>query len=175
MDMPMREEPGSRFNYCSGCTQILSAILQSRTGMTTREFAKQVLFAPLGIMYYSWSTDPSGNSIGGWGLELTPRDMAKLGYLYLHDGTWEGRQVVSAEWVRIAVQKHTEGEDNLGYGYQWWTYPSLGAYAALGRYGQTIFVIPDLNLIVVTTAGLNSHDEIFRLIEDYIVPAAREA
>jgi CubicO group peptidase (beta-lactamase class C family) len=84
---------------------------------------------------------------------------------------WDGRQIVSAGWVKTATQKHTGTDTDLGYGYQWWTYPRWEAYAALGRYGQTIFVIPDLNLIVVTTAALEGHDPIFDLIEQYIVPA----
>jgi CubicO group peptidase (beta-lactamase class C family) len=64
-------------------------------------------------------------------------------------------------------------DSDLGYGYQWWTYPSLGAYTALGRGGQTIFVIPEFNLVIVTTAGMDNHDEIFKLIEEHILPAVR--
>lgn len=175
LDIPMRGQPGSQFNYCSGCSHILSAILQYKTGMNTRDFARHVLFEPLGISNLDWSTDSAGIPIGGWGLQITPRDMAKLGYLYLNDGMWDGRQIVSAGWVKTATQKHTKTDSDLGYGYQWWTYPSLGAYTALGRYGQTIFVIPDQNLIIVTTAALDGHEEIFRLIENYIVPAAQRS
>ena len=72
------------------------------------------------------------------------------------------QQIVSAEWVENATRTHTETDGELGYGYQWWTYPSLAAYTALGRDGQTIFVIPELDLIVVTTAEMNGHDEIFQ-------------
>jgi CubicO group peptidase (beta-lactamase class C family) len=98
--------------------------------------------------------------------------MAKLGYLYLHAGEWNGEQVVSSGWIAQATRKHTETDGDLGYGYQWWIYPKYGAYTALGRYGQTIFVVPESDLIVVTTAGsLENHDAIFRLIEDYILPA----
>ena len=100
--------------------------------------------------------------------------MAKLGYLYLRDGVWDGQQIVSSAWVKAATETHTPTDGPLGYGYQWWTYPKWGAYAALGRYGQMIFVIPDLDLIVVTTAAADGHDAIFRLIEQYIVPAAQK-
>ncbi len=175
MDIPMSAQPGSQFNYCSGCSHILSAILQYKTGMNTRDFARQVLFQPLGISNVNWSTDSTGIPIGGWGLQITPRDMAKLGYLYLHDGIWDGRQIVSAGWVEAATRKHTGTDTDLGYSYQWWTYPSLDAYTALGRYGQTIFVIPDQNLIIVTTAAVEGHEEIFRLIKEYIVPAAQRS
>ena len=171
MDKPMRSQPGSEFNYCSGCSHVLSAILQQQAGMNTRDFAQRELFGPLGIADAAWDTDAMGIPIGGWGLQVTPRDMAKLGYLYLHGGGWDGQQIVSPGWVKAATQKHTGTDGELGYGYQWWTYPRWGAYAALGRYGQTIFVVPGLNLIVVTTAALEGHDPIFDLIEQYIVPA----
>ncbi len=72
-----------------------------------------------------------------------------------------------------ATQTHTETDGDLGYGYQWWTYPSSAAYAALGRYGQTIFVVPRFDLVVVTTAQLDSHDAIFQLIEQYVLPAVQ--
>jgi len=171
LDEPMRSRPGAEFNYCSGCSHVLSAIIQRQTGMNTRDFAQRELFEPLGITGAAWDTDTTGISIGGWGLKLTPREMAKLGYLYLNGGEWDGRQIVSTNWVKAATRKHTGTDSDLGYGYQWWIYPRWGAYAALGRYGQTIFVIPDLNLIVVTTAALEGHDPIFDLIEEYIVPA----
>jgi CubicO group peptidase (beta-lactamase class C family) len=171
MDEAMRSQPGSEFLYCSGCSHVLSAIIQQQAGMNTRDFAQRELFGPLGIADAAWDTDTRGIPIGGWGLKLTPREMAKLGYLYLNGGQWDGRRIVSAEWVRTATQKHTESDGDLGYGYQWWTYPKWGTYAALGRYGQTIFVIPELDLVVVTTAALNSHEPIFDLIEEYIVPA----
>ncbi len=176
MDTPMRAQPGSQFNYCSGCSHVLSAILQSKTGVNTRDFAQKELFGPLGISNYTWETDAQGIPLGGWGLQLTPRDMAKLGFLYLHQGQWEGKQVVSANWVQTATAKHTGTDGTLGYGYQWWIYPSLNAYTALGRFGQTIFVIPDLNLILVTTAAEESgHDKLFPLLEKYIVPAVRKS
>ena len=79
------------------------------------------------------------------------------------------------KWVDEATQTHTETDGDLGYGYQWWTYPSLAAYAALGLYGQTIFVVPGSNLVVVTTAQMDSHDAIFRLIEQYILPAVHQS
>jgi CubicO group peptidase (beta-lactamase class C family) len=178
LDKPMREQPGGQFNYCSGCSHILSAIIQRQSGMNTHDFAQIELFEPLGVTNVNWSVDRTGIPIGGWGLELTPREMAKLGYLYLHHGTWDGQQIVSSTWVASATQMHTHTDNPraAGYGYQWWMYPSLDAYTALGRFGQTIFVAPDLNLIVVTSARLSDaegHKPIFDLIEEYIVPAVR--
>jgi CubicO group peptidase (beta-lactamase class C family) len=173
LDEPMAQPPGSQFNYCSGCSHVLSAIVQRATGVNPRQYAEKNLFEPLGLTDVQWDTDAAGLPIGGWGLHITPRDMAKLGYLYLHAGDWEGQPVVSAAWVKTTTEKHTGTDGTLGYGYQWWTYPTWGAYAALGRYGQTIFVIPQADLVIVTTAALDNHDVIFQLIEDYIYPAVR--
>jgi CubicO group peptidase (beta-lactamase class C family) len=171
LDLPMVQPAGNGFHYCSGCSHLLSAILQSTTGMDPRDFAEQHLFKPLGISNAKWDTDADGIPIGGWGLQLTPRDMGKLGYLYLRGGQWEGQQIVSTGWVENATQTHVGTDGNMGYGYQWWTYPSLAAYTALGRDGQTIFVVPDSDLVIVTTADMDSHDEIFQLIEQFILPA----
>jgi CubicO group peptidase (beta-lactamase class C family) len=173
LDTPMREPPGQQFRYCSGCSHLLSAIIERRTGMNTRDFAQQTLFEPLGIHSVTWEQDRQELPIGGWGLQLTPRDMAKLGYLYLHGGEWDGQRIVSTGWIKAAVERHTATDSKLGlgYGYQWWTYPTMRAYAALGRDGQTIFVVPDLQLIIVTTAQVDGHAAIFKLIEQYIVPA----
>jgi len=175
LDKPLVATPGKQFNYCSGCSHLLSAIVQQSTGMDTREFADQYLFQPLGISRVVWDVDSSAIAIGGWGLQITPRDMAKLGYLYLHNGQWDGQQIVSAKWIEDATRTHAKTGGDLDYGYQWWTYPSLEAYTALGLGGQTIFVVPKLNLIVVTTAELDNHDEIFGLIQQYILPAAQES
>ena len=176
LDIPMVAKPDSTFNYCSGCSHLLSAIVDQATHMNTKDFADQYLLEPLGISGAVWQTDTDGIPIGGWGLQLTPRQMAKLGYLYLHEGQWDGQQIVSAEWVKTAIQKHTTTDDELGYGYQWWIYPRHNAYTALGRFGQTIFVVPDSDLIIVTTAGsLDNHNEIFDLIEDFILPAVQDS
>jgi CubicO group peptidase (beta-lactamase class C family) len=177
LDLPIQERPGQQFRYCSGCSHLLSAIIERRTGMNTLDFAQQTLFEPLGIHRVIWEQDRQGLPIGGWGLQLTPRDMAKLGYLYLHNGEWDGQRIVSTEWIKAAVERHTATDSKLGlgYGYQWWTYPSMRAYAALGRDGQTIFVVPDLQLIVVTTAQVDGHEAIFKLIEHSIVPAVSPA
>jgi len=174
-DLPMASAPGTNFLYCSGCTHLLSAAVQKATGTPTRDFADEYLFRPLGITDANWETDTGGIPIGGWGLSIAPRDMAKLGYLFLRNGAWDGKQIVSAGWVKDAVRTHASTGGALGYGYQWWTYPSLNAFTALGRYGQTIFVIPDKDLIVVTTAAMEDHYRIFGLIEDFIAPAAGTA
>lgn len=170
-DLPLENPPGTQFLYCSGCSHVLSAVIQARTGQRAADFAARYLFAPLGMGQPAWEASRDGTTLGGWGLQLTPREMAKLGYLYLHGGAWDGQQVVSAEWVRAATTQHTPTDGDLGYGYQWWINPRLGGYAALGRGGQTIFVAPEKDLVFVTTADLPNHDPIWRLIEEYVLPA----
>jgi CubicO group peptidase (beta-lactamase class C family) len=173
LDRPMVETPGRRFNYCSGCSHLLSAMIQEKTG-STLDFAQSRLFEPLGISSARWQTDPQGIPIGGWGLEITPRDMARLGYLYLHQGVWDGRQVVPAEWVEASTQKQTASDDWLDYGYQWWVYTTQpAAFVARGRDAQLVVVRPDLDLVVVFTADIQEDRVLFDLIEEYVVPAVR--
>jgi CubicO group peptidase (beta-lactamase class C family) len=121
LDKPMVEPPGTRWNYCSGCSHILSVILQETMGMNPRDFAEQYLFKPLGISGVRWTTDPDGIPYGAGGFGLTPRDVAKLGYLYLRDGEWDGQQIVSSEWVKKATQTHVDVpvDEHFGYGYHW--------------------------------------------------------
>lgn len=174
LDMPMEFQPGEQFEYNSGASHVLSDIVQQVTGMNTADFAQATLFEPLGITDVRWDTDSGGISIGGWGLKLAPREMAKLGFLFLHRGEWDGRQIVSSDWVKAATQKHVSTDGDLGYGYQWWIDTGADAYMALGRYGQTIYVKPDLDLVVVVTAQEDDHDRILNLIDTYILPACSE-
>lgn len=171
LDLPMAEAPGSNFKYCSGCSHLLSAILKQATGQNTVDYAAERLFEPLGIRNLLWRTDNQGISVGGWGLQITPRDMAKLGYLYLNGGVWDGEQIVPAEWVQASVSSQIETGEDAGYGYQWWVIPEMGAYAARGRGGQLIFVAPDLNLVTVFTADMAGDVEEMQLIREFILPA----
>jgi CubicO group peptidase (beta-lactamase class C family) len=159
LDRRMMAEPGTRFIYCSPAIHLLSPILQQATGMTALDFARANLFAPLGIEDAIWESDPQGFS-DGWGdLYLHPRDMAKLGLLWLNGGEWDGQQVVPREWVAAAgdVQMADTGpgwgDDKYGYG--WWIEEGSGltVIAARGRGGQDIKIVPRYNLMAVTTGG----------------------
>jgi CubicO group peptidase (beta-lactamase class C family) len=155
LDLKMKHIPGNHFEYCSPGMHVLSAILQDATGMTTAEFARTNLFEPLGITNVIWENDPQGYNDGWAGLYLEPLDLAKIGFLMLHQGQWDGRQIVSSQWVEEAtrLQKKTGMGDNYGYG--WWV-PApdqFVEFAAEGRGGQYIRVIPELNMVVVTTGG----------------------
>jgi CubicO group peptidase (beta-lactamase class C family) len=155
LDLKVKHIPGTHFEYCSPGMHVLSAILQEATGVTASEFARTNLFEPLGITDYIWESDPQGYSDGWAGLYLHPRDIAKIGYLMLHQGQWEAKQIVSSEWVQEATrfQKTTGRGDDYGYG--WWVPPPTQfiEFAAEGRGGQYIRVLPELDLIIVTTGG----------------------
>jgi CubicO group peptidase (beta-lactamase class C family) len=174
LDMPMAETSGERWNYCSICSHLLTSILNETTGMNPREFAEQNLFGPLGIKDVHWIAEPSGTPFGAGGFPLTPRDMAKLGYLYLHKGQWDGRRIISAEWVERATQAHVDVtiNEHFGYGYHWFTVTSMDGYAALGQGGQIILVVPKYDLVIVTTA--HTEASIFELIEQYVLPAIQD-
>jgi CubicO group peptidase (beta-lactamase class C family) len=152
--LPMAAKPGRRFEYCNGSSLLLSAILSEVTGQPASEFAAEVLFAPLGITDFAWSTDPEGVTIGWGELMLQPPDMAKLGLLYLRDGEWDGGQLVPPEWVAAATTSQIDaGTLADGYGYQWWI-DDDGWFMAQGFGGQHIIVIPDKDLVVTYTAAL---------------------
>jgi CubicO group peptidase (beta-lactamase class C family) len=173
---------GGPMIYSTGSTHLLSAILTRATGMSTYQFARRFLAAPLGISLRPWQTDPQGIYFGGNEMYLTPRDMVKLGALYLNGGVANGRQVVPRDWIERSTRVYTRsGWSDNDYGYGWWIRTARGhkVYYAWGYGGQFIFVVPDLELVVVTTSAANvanrerGHLEaIYSLLEEYIVPAA---
>lgn len=160
LDRPMAYDPGEKWEYCNGASHLLSAIIAETTGYSTYDFARECLFNPLNITNLSWERARDGVARGDTGLHLTSRDMAKLGYLYLKNGTWNGQQIVPAEWVAKSTMTHCSNccmpmlLCDKGYGYQWWTSPKTGVYWASGMFGQTIYVVPELDVVVVFTASV---------------------
>jgi len=152
--------PGTRWEYSSGATALLGKVIEKATGMRLDVFARQVLFEPLGIREVDWMTLANSDPIAGGGLRLRPRDMAKIGQLILNGGEWKGRRIVSAEWVKQSIEPRFEGWSGMRYGYQWWSGFSktaggpLAWIAAIGLGGQRIFIVPALDLVLVSTAGL---------------------
>jgi CubicO group peptidase (beta-lactamase class C family) len=170
LDRQVVSKPGTQFVYCSPGMHILSAILQEATGMTALEFARTNLFDPLGIQDLIWDVDPQGYNDGWAGLYLHPRDVAKLGYLWLCGGQWEGKQIVSQKWVKESVKRQTITGMGDDYGYGWWVMPgSQEEYAAEGRGGQYIRVFPAWNAVVVTTGGGFDWSDIAPLIASAVV------
>ncbi len=171
LDRPMTEQPGTRWNYCSICSHVLTAIMDETTGMNPRDFAEENLFKPLGISGVAWIADPDGIPLGAGGFKLTPRDMAKLGYLYLRNGQVGGQQIVSSDWIEKSTQTYSVVNEHLGYAYHWVTVPEMKGYAASGGGGQIILVLPEYDLVIVTTA--NTEESIFELIDKYVLPAVQ--
>jgi CubicO group peptidase (beta-lactamase class C family) len=156
LDRPMSSAPGDIFNYNSGNTHLLSAILTKLTGMSALEYAKSKLFGPLGITKVSWQHDPQGISNGGWGLSLLPRDMAKIGYLYLRKGLWEGQELLPPAWIDKV--SHATVDMRLGglrYSDLFWALPDKRVYMAVGRNGQVIMVFSNLDVVAITTGREN--------------------
>lgn len=155
LDQPMAHDAGTVFNYNSGGAHLLSTILARQTGTDLDSYAAKNLFKPLGIADYQWSKDPQGNAIGGWGLYLQTRDMAKLGYLYLRGGEWDGAQVVPHSWVnRVYAAKVPMALSPLAdwrYGDMWWSLPARDAYMMVGFHKQIILVMPKADVVVATT------------------------
>lgn len=179
---PMVADPGTRMIYSTGSTHLLSAILTRSTGTSTLEYARRRFAEPLGIRMRPWPTDPQGIYFGGNDMLFTPREMVRIGELYLNGGRFGGRQIVPEEWVRESFQVLARSPwNNHGYGYGWWS-RQAGRYPvhfAWGYGGQYIFIVPDLELVVVTTSDASAttrdgghlsalHD----LVDRYLVPAA---
>jgi CubicO group peptidase (beta-lactamase class C family) len=164
LDQPMAQPPGTSFEYNSGNSHLLSAIVSRLTGRSALEYAKAQLFGPLGITDVFWRRDPQGISAGGAGLYLQPRDMAKIGYLYLRNGSWDGRQIVPPAWIdavnHASVDMRLPG---LRYANQFWALPDRHVYMAVGFHRQLIVVMPDLDIVAVATG--TRHYPSTRLIE----------
>lgn len=183
------------FKYSTCGAHILSAILTIATHKSAREFANEYLFAPLemntipynkidefnfdtlfGKKLKGWAYDHNGNSTGGWGLTLTTRDMARFGQLYLHDGVWNNKRILSKSWIDQSLTMHEGNYDllNMKYGYMWWLEndDNMFAYAAIGDGGNIIYVVPQKELVVAISSALVP--EVIdrrQFIHEYILPA----
>lgn len=177
LDLPMAKAPGTKFEYSNGVSFLLSAILQESTGINALAFAHKNLFGPLEIQDVDWPSNPQGITIGWGGMRMKPLDMAKIGFLYLNKGVWEGKQVVSSAWVEASTREHIKaGTLSDGYGYQWWI-DEDGYFMALGYSGQYIVVLPQQNMVVVFTSALHSFSFFVpsMLLKNYIIPAAHSS
>lgn len=181
LERPMVSTPGDRFVYNSGCPVLETAIIKKTTGEDPEIFAKENLFTPLSITHYYWRKYSDGLISAVGPILLCPRDMAKLGQLFLDGGKWKGNQIVSADWVGHATATFTGNEDNAtGYGYHWWTVKytvnddPIRIFFASGSGGQYIFVVPDFNAVVVFTGGnyppLNQSRP-YEIMKNVILPA----
>jgi CubicO group peptidase (beta-lactamase class C family) len=158
LGLPVTAPAGQEFFYNTGALRLVSAIIHRVTGRPLDEFARENVFEPLGITRVEWDR-PRGETDAGGGLRLRPRDMAKIGQLVLASGRWNDRQIVSKGWIETSTALKLKAVDGLSYGYLWWLGRSrlngreVHWVGALGRGGQSIRIVPELDLVVVVTAG----------------------
>jgi CubicO group peptidase (beta-lactamase class C family) len=188
LEQKMAHTPGEHMEYNSGLSQLLSAILVQGTGMSTARFAELQLFGPLGIEHYEWEQDLQGIHTGGFGLRLRPSDLLKFGQLYLQQGKWMNRQLIPAERIASSTETAIQAEAPRrgGYGWHWWTdsytHPANGSvpsileyYYARGYGGQFVYVLPELDTVVVLTQDQHSRQkppmDVFR---EWIAPLLAE-
>jgi len=166
---PIVMEPGARWTYCGGATALLGRIIAEGTGKSLHAYARDVLFDPLRMAPTDWYTGRDDELIAASGIRMTPRDLARIGQLMLNGGVWEGRRVVPADWIARCTTAVVRVDEMREYGYQWY----LGRFgfetasdgphwkrsrlepvtSALGNGGQRLYVMPGLDLVVVTTSG----------------------
>jgi CubicO group peptidase (beta-lactamase class C family) len=160
LSLPLIHNPGEDWHYSTQQANLLSVILTKSANMSTREFAEQNLFKPLGIWPSYWRRDPQGYYTGGHELYFTSRELARFGLLYLNNGSFNNKQILSKEWVQESITDFSNGRvpSGEGYGYLIWIQEMLGydTFSARGYGGQFVFCVPELDVVVVTTASGNS-------------------
>ena len=184
LNQPLVAEPGEEMLYSTGSSHLLSAILTKAAGIDSKSFAQQYLASPLGFSMSYWSQDPQGIYFGGNNLEMTARQMLAFGELYLNGGQAEGRQIIPRQWIESSYQPHAESPRGQGryYGYGWWLRDLAGLRVpvAWGYGGQLIFVIKELDLVVVATSdstpGAGRRDHLRRLysLVEQLIAQSRE-
>jgi len=180
LNLPISDDPGKEWNYNSGGSHLLSAILQKGTSQSLEEFAEDNLFSVLGITNWEWESDPDEITTGGFGLYLHPVDMAMFGYLYLNNGQLNGEQIVPENWIEESTTRYISM-----YGYHWWVWPNSisdvypqvgGTFYAFGYGGQQIMIVPNINMVIVSTSDKfeDQSGVVFNMLYDYILPAVQE-
>ncbi len=160
---PLVDDPGTRFHYSNLSSNWLGIIVDRSCGMNLKAFAEEKLFSPLGIEPGDWGQDSEGHNNGCGDLHLSARDAAKFGLLYLNDGMWEGKQIISSDWVKASLQTYSVNEAfvkrignfrDIGYGYHWWTAKANDYYVSIawGHGGQLIVLVEELDMVIVTTS-----------------------
>ena len=188
LDLQVQGQSFGNFQYNSANSHLLSAIITRCTGRCAAEFAADHLFDPLGMdkppgienqsftqtdvfrnKSGGWPKDPQGNSIGGWGLALKTRDLARFGFLYLNDGQWDDKQVIPQNWIEDSFYPYTPE-----YGYQWWLrhVDGVSTFSAAGQGGNHVICVPQEDLVVVVTSKVNARwQDRWLLVEQYVFPA----
>jgi CubicO group peptidase (beta-lactamase class C family) len=177
------EQPGTHFFYNDGLSILLGCVLSRASGNTVKDFAEEYLFKPLNITKYSWDVHADGTTRSEGGLKMRPRDMLKFGLLFLNKGHWNGKRILSEKWIAESTARQTPlNEEQYGYqhyGYQWWmgnfviNHRVIKSYFARGFGEQFIFVVPEIEMVVVFTAGnyFQVEHRPLEMMAEYILPA----
>lgn len=178
LDLPLVADPSKGYSYNSALSHLLSVIISRQSKTSLLEFARNRLFAPLGMRVQRWNTDPQGDCEGSSELYLTAQDMARFGFLYLNAGRWEGKEIVPADWVWESLRPHA-AQDPLqaNYGYQWWIGQDdeRPSFVAFGHGGQMIQIVPKLDLVVVMTSTTNDpRNNVALFILEHILPTVKD-
>ena len=188
LSKPITAPPDGVWAYNGGGTDLLGSILERVSGKSFEAFAQEALFAPLAISDWEWMKYRNQKIAAAVGLRIRPRDAAKIGQLVLDRGAWNGRQIVSPEWIEQSVRPRFQAIGYFSglffYGYQWWMGRSISGdgevkwIAAMGSGGQRIFVVPELDLVVMTTSGLYFRplqgNGALDALTNFIIPAVRD-
>jgi CubicO group peptidase (beta-lactamase class C family) len=160
LNQPMDTIPGTKWVYNSGSSQLMSGIIKKATGLHMDEYAEKYLFTPLGIENFHWKKTPGGYTDTEGGLFLEAQDLAKIGFLMLNNGIWDGQQIISSDWAKRSILKHVELDKEKGYGYQWWREDEdqVEIWACKGFGGQYLLVFPKFKTIAVVNSW-NIFDE----------------
>jgi CubicO group peptidase (beta-lactamase class C family) len=176
LSRPMVAEPGTRWNYSGGDSQILAEILRRATGVDPGEWARRRIFEPLGIRDLRWQADAGGTTFGGFGLWMRPRDLARFGWMLLRGGRWKDREVVPGEWVASFTRGRVPTSSPAGtYAYHCWA-PRIGGFATRGYMGQSMYAFANRDLLVLFNAALQPDQaEIIldELVRGFVLPAVR--
>lgn len=180
LDQDFITDIDGRMVYSTGTSHLLSVIITKATGMSTKAFAEQYLFDPMGIEVGGWDRDPQGYYMGGNNMALKPTDLLKIGQMLIDDGIWYGEQIITKDWIVDSFKTYTFSNYNpYGYGYQWWNKETAGytTFFAWGHGGQYIMMVPELDAVVVMTSSVTNASRrrtykrpVFVLLEDHIIP-----